>query len=49
VAQKLREKIDVAHLFNAGDREESELKGAVRMTPASVKSEHKTKSRKRKS
>ena len=51
VAQKLREKMDVAHKFDEGDaaaRQESELKVAERMTPERV-TERKTKSRKRKS
>jgi pantetheine-phosphate adenylyltransferase len=57
VAQKLREKMDVAHKFtaaDAADRQELELKAAERMTPESVTSERitaerKTKPRKRKS
>jgi pantetheine-phosphate adenylyltransferase len=51
VAQKLREKMDVAHKFDEDDaaaRQESELKVAERMTPERV-TERKTKSRKRKS
>src|ERR1017187_3150817 len=46
VAQKLREKMDVAHKFDEGDaaaRQESELKVAERMTPERV-TERKTKS-----
>jgi pantetheine-phosphate adenylyltransferase len=52
VAQKLREKMDVAHKFTAaGDagRHDSDLKTVERMTPVSVTSERKHKSRKRKS
>ena len=56
VAQKLREKIDVAHKFDDGEDalQESEIKMTERMTPESVTSERvtserKTKSRKRKS
>ncbi len=52
VAQKLREKMDVAHKFTAAGvagRHESELKTVERMTPESVTSERKHKSRKRKS
>jgi pantetheine-phosphate adenylyltransferase len=52
VAQKLREKMDVAHKFNDGDaaeRQESEMKAAERKTPEHAASERKIKPRKRKS
>ena len=51
VAQKVREKMDVAHKFSGADvaeRQESELKVVERLAPERVTSERKTRSRKRK-